>query len=206
MWFNNCTFWNDELFNGIAQWTKMKLRFFQFARVAGEKPHGCFHAYPNPMQHMTMTPACTKEDDASVKMDYVHSLKTQPQGMVSDWMVVALGGAIGAVLRFYVSETVSSEGFPWATLTVNLIGSLLLGVMTAAVAASTLSETQALLLGTGILGAFTTLSTFSVETATLYDEEQWSSLLGYVASSALGGPLLALVGWRVGSSVLFPLT
>ena len=105
-----------------------------------------------------------------------------------------------------MSETVSSEGFPWATLTVNLIGSLLLGVMTAAVAASTLSETQALLLGTGILGAFTTLSTFSVETATLYDEEQWSSLLGYVASSALGGPLLALVGWRVGSSVLFPLT
>lgn len=155
---------------------------------------------------MTMTPACTKEDDTSVKMDYVHSHKTQPQGMVSDWMVVALGGAIGAVLRFYVSETVSSEGFPWATLTVNLIGSLLLGVMTAAVAASTLSETQALLLGTGILGAFTTLSTFSVETATLYDEEQWSSLLGYVASSALGGPLLALVGWRVGSSVLFPLT
>ncbi len=153
-----------------------------------------------------MPPPRSKKDLTSLKMDYVHSLRTQPQGMVSDWMAVALGGAIGALLRFYVSETVSSEGFPWATLTVNLVGSLLLGVMTAAVAASTLSETQALLLGTGILGAFTTLSTFSVETATLYQEEQWSALLGYVASSALGGPLLALIGWRVGSSVLFPLT
>ena len=155
---------------------------------------------------MTVTPARAKKGKNSFKMDYVHSLQTQPHRMVSDWMAVALGGAIGALLRFYVSETVSSEGFPWATLTVNLVGSLLLGVMTAAVAASTLSETQALLLGTGILGAFTTLSTFSIETATLYDEEQWSALLGYVASSALGGPLLALVGWRVGNSVLFPLT
>ena len=155
---------------------------------------------------MTVTPARSKKGKNSIKMDYVHSLKTQPHRMVSDWIAVALGGAIGALLRFYVSETVSSEGFPWATLTVNLVGSLLLGVMTAAVAASTLSETQALLLGTGILGAFTTLSTFSVETATLYDEEQWSALLGYIASSALGGPLLALVGWRVGNSVLFPLT
>ena len=46
--------------------------------------------------------------------------------MLSNWMLVAIGGAIGAVMRFYVSETVPTSTFPWATLSVNLVGSLLL--------------------------------------------------------------------------------
>ena len=112
--------------------------------------------------------------------------------MVSDWLAVAVGGALGAMLRFWVSESMPSESFPYGTMTVNLVGSVLLGVLTAAVAVNTLSETQALLFGTGLLGAFTTMSTFSIETATLWDEQRWSALLCYVSVTALGGPLLAL--------------
>ena len=122
--------------------------------------------------------------------------------MVSDWLAVAVGGALGAMLRFWVSESMPSESFPYGTLTVNLVGSMLLGVLTAAVAVNTLTETQALLFGTGLLGAFTTMSTFSIETATLWDEQRWSALLCYVSVTALGGPLLALLSWKTTASVM----
>ena len=122
--------------------------------------------------------------------------------MVSDWLAVAVGGALGAMLRFWVSESMPSESFPYGTMTVNLVGSVLLGVLTAAVAVNTLSETQALLFGTGLLGAFTTMSTFSIETATLWGEQRWSALLCYVSVTALGGPLLALLSWKTTASVM----
>ena len=122
--------------------------------------------------------------------------------MVSDWLAVAVGGVLGAMLRFWVSESMPSESFPYGTMTVNLLGSVLLGVLTAAVAVNTLSETQALLFGTGLLGAFTTMSTFSIETATLWDEQRWSALLCYVSVTALGGPLLALLSWKTTASVM----
>ena len=78
--------------------------------------------------------------------------------MLSNWMLVALGGALGAVLRFYISESMPDADFPWATLSVNLVGSLLLGAVTAATLSNALSEPQALLLGVGLLGVFTTMS------------------------------------------------
>ena len=66
--------------------------------------------------------------------------------MLSHWFLVALGGAVGAVLRFYLSETLPSETFPWATLSVNLVGSFLLGIVMAATLVDALGETEALLL------------------------------------------------------------
>jgi len=125
-----------------------------------------------------------------------------PTDMVSDWIAVAAGGALGALLRFWVSESMPSDSFPWGTLTVNLVGSILLGVVTAAVAVNTLSETQALLFGTGLLGAFTTLSTFSIESANLWNEQRWAELAGYISATALGGPALALFGWKATEALL----
>ena len=122
--------------------------------------------------------------------------------MVSDWIAVAAGGALGALLRFWVSESMPSDSFPWGTLTVNLVGSILLGVVTAAVAVNTLSETQALLFGTGLLGAFTTLSTFSIESATLWNEQRWGELAGYISATALAGPALALLGLKATEALL----
>ena len=122
--------------------------------------------------------------------------------MLSNWMLVAIGGAIGAVMRFYVSETVPTSTFPWATLSVNLVGSLLLGTVAAGALTSMLSESQALLLGAGLLGAFTTMSTFSVETITLVEAGEWRAATTYVMVSAVGGPLLAFVGWKSGQAVM----
>jgi len=121
--------------------------------------------------------------------------------MLSNWMLVALGGALGAVLRFYISESMPDADFPWATLSVNLVGSLLLGAVTAATLSNALSEPQALLLGVGLLGAFTTMSTFSVETITLMEAGQWRLAGTYVVVSAVIGPLLAWVGWKGGQAV-----
>ena len=121
--------------------------------------------------------------------------------MLSNWMLVAAGGAAGAVLRFSISEATPDTGFPWATLSVNLIGSLLLGLVAAATLASALSESQALLLGVGLLGAFTTMSTFSVETITMVEAGHWGRAGTYVLASAILGPVLALAGWKGGQAV-----
>ena len=117
--------------------------------------------------------------------------------MVQDWALVAFGGALGAVLRFAVMEQVGSSTSPWGTLTVNLVGSVALGALSAALALSVVSEGQALLFGTGLLGAFTTMSTFSMDTVRLAQEGAWSSTVGYVVATAVFGPLLAWVGWKV---------
>jgi CrcB protein len=125
--------------------------------------------------------------------------------MLSNWMMVAVGGAVGALLRYAMSENIASDTFPWATLTANLLGSFALGVVTALVAASLLGEQQALLLGVGLLGSFTTLSTFSVETAQMVDDGRYSSLGLYIGVTGLIGPMLALAGWK-GTAALLPVT
>jgi CrcB protein len=121
--------------------------------------------------------------------------------MFSNWMLVGVGGAVGALLRFSISEATPDTGFPWATLSVNLVGSLLLGLVTAATLTSALSESQALLLGVGLLGAFTTMSTFSVETITMVEAGHWGRAGAYVLASAILGPVLALAGWKSGQAI-----
>ena len=115
--------------------------------------------------------------------------------------IVALGGALGAALRYVVSEWVSVDSFPYATLSINLVGSFLLGVMAVGLAQNLLSANLALLLGTGILGAFTTMSTFSVETVQMFEQGQGSSAIIYVALTMAFGPILALLGWKLGESL-----
>ncbi len=122
--------------------------------------------------------------------------------MISNWVLVALGGGLGAVLRFAVSEAIPSEDVPWATLSVNLVGSLLLGAMTAAVATQVMSESQAMFLGMGLLGAFTTMSTYSVETIGLIEDGKWRIAVAYVLLTAAAGPMLAWIGWKSGSAML----
>ncbi|QNE75980.1 CrcB protein [Streptomyces finlayi] len=87
-----------------------------------------------------------------------------------NWLLVALGGAVGAPLRYLTDRAVQARHgsglpyvFPWGTFTVNAAGSLLLGVLTGA----TLSEPVYALVGTGLCGALTTYSTFSYESLRL---------------------------------------
>lgn len=88
-------------------------------------------------------------------------------------LLVAAGGAVGASLRYLVSVGFTSRGlvgFPWHTLLVNVVGAFLLGLLAALAAEKGVLDPQwALLLGTGVLGGFTTFSAFSYETVVLLE-------------------------------------
>lgn len=92
------------------------------------------------------------------------------------WGAVFLGGGIGAVARYWLSGFVYSRlgnGFPYGTLAVNVIGCLLIGILiTAAEERFLVSPVIRVFLAIGILGGFTTFSTFSFETVTLLRDGQ----------------------------------
>jgi CrcB protein len=82
-------------------------------------------------------------------------------------MAVAAGGAIGAVLRYLVGHAVDNGEFPWGTFAVNFIGCTLLALLVFSLG-DIMSNTMKFFVFTGIFGAFTTMSTFSLETVTLF--------------------------------------
>ncbi|MFF1835618.1 fluoride efflux transporter CrcB [Streptomyces sp. NPDC058231] len=87
-----------------------------------------------------------------------------------NWLLVIVGAAIGAPLRYLTDRAVQSRHdtvFPWGTFAVNVAGSLVLGLLTGAVAAGATSSQVQLFIGTGLCGALTTYSTFSYETLRL---------------------------------------
>ena len=108
---------------------------------------------------------------------------------MSQTLAIAAGGAIGALLRYWTSTTVHNRlgtGFPYGTLTVNVMGSLLMGFLyiwlIERLAAG--SALRAFLL-IGILGAFTTFSTFSMETLNLLESGQPGKALANVLASVI---------------------
>ena len=115
--------------------------------------------------------------------------------------MVALGGGIGAALRYLTSEWVSSDGFPWATLCVNLVGSFLMGALAVGLAENMISKDIALLLGTGLLGGLTTMSAFSIETIQMIEQQEMGLAAGYVGATMLLCPLLAFVGWKLSGTI-----
>lgn len=103
---------------------------------------------------------------------------------------VALGGALGASLRFLVASALIRDGFPIAILSVNVLGSLLMGLAVVVLGRAGLSEWQPFLL-TGVLGGFTTFSAFSLETLALIERGLPGQAILYVLLS-VGLSLLAL--------------
>lgn len=89
------------------------------------------------------------------------------------WLVLAVGGGIGASLRYALSIWVDQRimtSFPWGTLAVNFVGSFVIGLLITVLDQRGLtSPTLRLFLLTGVLGAFTTFSTFSIETLHLIE-------------------------------------
>ncbi|WP_323676348.1 fluoride efflux transporter CrcB [Halorubellus sp. PRR65] len=108
--------------------------------------------------------------------------------------LVGLGGALGAVARHAVYERVdNTAAIPHATLTVNVLGSLVLGFVTGLGAAGVLGGDALLFVGTGACGAFTTFSTFAFETV---DRRQRGTHVA--AANALGTLALALAAAALG--------
>ncbi len=125
--------------------------------------------------------------------------------MMSTWwqqlLLVAGGGAIGAAGRFLTHNwmlDIAGKNFPWGTLLVNLLGSLLAGLLFAWLTARQGADGLRLLLMMGVLGGFTTWSSFALETLLLGRNGQPGAALAYVLASMLGGFFLVWVGFRLG--------
>ena len=119
-----------------------------------------------------------------------------------DWraiLAIGVGGGIGSVLRYLVTLVVTQRygpGFPWSTFVINITGSLVIGIVaelsqTRSVA---LSPVTRLFLMTGILGGFTTFSTFSLDIVTLAGERAILLALLYAGGSVALGFAAAYVG------------
>jgi len=122
--------------------------------------------------------------------------------LLSKLLLIAAGGAIGAVLRYLVSGWTylwAGEGFPWGTMSVNILGSFLLGFLWALSEQVTLDARWSPFVFVGILGAFTTFSTYSLESFNLIrDGELHLGLLNLIGSNllGLGGVYLGFLGAR----------
>lgn len=116
-------------------------------------------------------------------------------------MWVMLGGAIGSALRYSLAVWMQSwlhvAGFPWWTFAANVLGSFLIGLVMAGFLNNSLTENSRLFLAVGILGGFTTFSSFSYETLALVQRGDGLKALVYVASSLILGLLAVTLGFRL---------
>jgi CrcB protein len=112
--------------------------------------------------------------------------------------LVALGGACGATLRFLVGRLtdifLASAKFPFATLSINILGCFVIGMVAEISARGDLSSGTRLLIVTGILGGFTTFSAFGLETITLLRAGHVGLALSYIATSVIGGCAATYIG------------
>lgn len=120
-------------------------------------------------------------------------------------LVVAAGGALGAVGRYLVSGWVQEwvgTFFPWGTLAVNVAGSLLLGFALVWLQATVASAEARQFVAIGFLGSFTTFSTFSYETAAMLRDGEWWRAGGYIAASVLVGLAAVVAGMAAAGYLL----
>lgn len=114
---------------------------------------------------------------------------------------VCVGSALGGGARYLVSLWMArllGQSFAYGTLTVNAVGSFLIGaLMYTSVEGSAISPTVRLALATGVLGGFTTYSTFSYETLRYLQQGAWSTALANVLVTLLGCLLATFLGWTL---------
>lgn len=119
---------------------------------------------------------------------------------------IAAGGAVGAVARHYTASMVSKAfglgGFPYGTMTVNILGSFLMGLVIT-VFALKFEASQELrgFMTVGLLGGFTTFSTYSMETVLLIERGNWIGAASYSLGSLIIGVIALLFGMWLGKGL-----
>ena len=119
-------------------------------------------------------------------------------------LLVVAGAAIGAPLRYLSDRAIQVRHdtvFPWGTFTVNVIGSLILGILTGAITAGGASPQVQLAVGTGFCGALTTYSTFSYETLRLLEDDARLFAAANVVASIVAGLGAAFLGVAISQAI-----
>lgn len=112
-------------------------------------------------------------------------------------MWIAIGGAAGSLARYGVAGALNSGRHPWGTVTVNVIGSLVIGVLIGLWGFGQESDHQ-LAVTVGLLGGFTTFSTFALDTINVWEQGQTGLAIGTVVVSLAGGLIAVIAGLGVG--------
>lgn len=120
-------------------------------------------------------------------------------------VLVAAGGAAGACLRYILDRGVghvAGSAFPWGTLVVNVLGSLVLGLLTGLAWSGVVSESVRLLVGTGLCGSLSTFSTFGYETVRLFGDGTRGYAVLNVAGTIVAGLSAAAAGLGLAAALV----
>lgn len=118
---------------------------------------------------------------------------------------IAAGGALGALARYGLTgwiQSVTGGAFPWGTMVVNVLGSLLIGFAVAWLESAAVTAEAREFVAIGLLGAFTTFSTFTYEAVALLRDGDWIGAGGYVAGSLALGLVGVLLGLAAAAMLL----
>jgi len=123
------------------------------------------------------------------------------------YLVLGIGGAIGTITRYMLSTILNPvyemPVFPIGTMTVNLSGSFIIGLLAGFSEYGILTNPGTrLFLFVGLLGGFTTFSSFSLETLNMFRHHQWKGALVYLGISNIGGLILAFAGFQLASLLI----
>lgn len=115
-----------------------------------------------------------------------------------NYVLVMLGGAIGSAARYGVGKLtlgVFGPAYPWGTLTVNIVGGVLMGLLVGVLARlSVPQEPWRLFAAIGVLGGFTTFSSFALDTVNMLTRGDWAAAVGYMLVSVAGAVLGVFAG------------
>ena len=115
-------------------------------------------------------------------------------------LAIALAGGLGAAARYIIDTMVSrriSPALPWGTWTVNITGAGALGLLVGGAGQVEISDTWLLIVGGGFLGAYTTFSTWMLETLRLIEQRAWRAAMANLLGSATTGVVAAAAGIAV---------
>lgn len=119
--------------------------------------------------------------------------------MIKALILVGLGGAAGSILRWLVQKSLQSQvnAFPWGTLSVNIAGCLLIGIVWGLSSRMSNAQDMQFLLATGFCGGFTTFSAFSQESIRLMEMQKTGLMFAYIAVSVIAGLAATLIAYRL---------
>jgi CrcB protein len=121
--------------------------------------------------------------------------------MITKWLLLAVFGALGTIARAEMSllvQRVTGPSFPWGTVSVNLVGSFLFGIVWAATAGHARAADVRLVALTGFMGAFTTFSTLMFDSEQLAVASRWGAAAGNLAVQNVAGLVCMALGLALG--------